>query len=277
VHGDLLPNFVKPAFADSKTVDQKLLAETASKQFGSSGSTFNGKEFGGASNVSTASMNAVSAQGSVETFPLVHPADTNDYTGVYIYLDEVGMLKKLPLNSRAQSLAGACGFNPPPAFYGDVFVGRVKTRPTMSNSDFSTESGDTSGGSEWIKRAISENLAWQQALNQATGKSGELQPSNKGSDGFTEVAESGAYSWKQEDDSVELVIKLPDGLMSNKKYVSAKFMNQSIVVSYDKEKVLDLPLYARIDVDGCTWTLEDGDLVVSLEKADPAAWPRIEK
>jgi hypothetical protein len=28
----------------------------------------------------------------VETFSLVHPADTNDYCGVYLYLDEVGIL-----------------------------------------------------------------------------------------------------------------------------------------------------------------------------------------
>jgi hypothetical protein len=38
-----------------------------------------------------AAMQSVTARGSVETFPLVHPADRNQYCGVYIYLDEVGL------------------------------------------------------------------------------------------------------------------------------------------------------------------------------------------
>jgi hypothetical protein len=50
--------------------------------------------------------------------------------GVNIYLDEAGMLKKLPLNARASELALKCGFNPPPTFYGDVYVGRVSSGTT---------------------------------------------------------------------------------------------------------------------------------------------------
>jgi hypothetical protein len=69
-------------------------------------------------------MNSVAAQGSVETFCLVHPADTNNYIGVYIYLDELGLLKKLQVNDRATAIAAACGYTPPPIFYGDVFWGR---------------------------------------------------------------------------------------------------------------------------------------------------------
>jgi hypothetical protein len=65
-------------------------------------------------------------QGLVEVFTLVHPAESNKYTSVNIYLDEVGMLKRLPMNTRASELASKAGFNPPPKFYGDVFLGRVK-------------------------------------------------------------------------------------------------------------------------------------------------------
>lgn len=36
------------------------------------------------------------------------------------------MLKRLPLNKRASDYALRAGFNPPPQFYGDVFMGRVK-------------------------------------------------------------------------------------------------------------------------------------------------------
>lgn len=57
------------------------------------------------SKITAASMNKVAAMGSVETFPLVHPSDTNGFNGVYVYLDEVGMLKKLPCNARATAIA----------------------------------------------------------------------------------------------------------------------------------------------------------------------------
>ena len=98
--GDNLPNFCKPYFADSNSVDVNLLNQQATKQFSSG--QLSGMD---PSNISASAMNKVAAQGSVETFPLVHPGSTNKYCGVYIYLDEVGMLKKLPPNLRASQIA----------------------------------------------------------------------------------------------------------------------------------------------------------------------------
>ena len=43
--------------------------------------------------LSSAALSSVTSTGSVETFPLVRPSSTNKFEGVYIYLDEVGMLK----------------------------------------------------------------------------------------------------------------------------------------------------------------------------------------
>lgn len=140
--------------------------------------------------LSSAALSSVTSAGSVETFPLVRPSSTNKFEGVYIYLDEVGMLKhvsssitfrlgrtnseneQLPSNSRASKLAAQCGYSPAPnceymipnlrwvvvlaltprnltrtAVYGDVFVGRVKSRPAMRNVDIDTEDiVDTSRG-----------------------------------------------------------------------------------------------------------------------------------
>jgi hypothetical protein len=70
--------------------------------------------------VTASAMANATKGGSVETFSLVHPADTNDYCGVYLYLDEVGMLKGLPLNARATRFAVRCGFDPPPNFHGKL-------------------------------------------------------------------------------------------------------------------------------------------------------------
>jgi hypothetical protein len=59
---------------------------------------------------------------------------------------------------------------PPPQFYGDIFVGRVQTKPVMTNVNFTTPEDTTASAEEWMQRTVSENLAWQQAMNQATGK-----------------------------------------------------------------------------------------------------------
>ena len=48
-------------------------------------------------------------------------AASNKHCGVYIYLDEVGMLKGLPPNRRASGIAKTCGFDDA-QFFGGVYV-----------------------------------------------------------------------------------------------------------------------------------------------------------
>ena len=260
--------FLKPYFADRKSIDTALLEDSATKHFagGDLQSLGGGK-------ISAASMNSVAAQGSVETFCLVHPADTNNYTGVYIYLDEVGLLKKLPANDRASAIAAACGYHPPPIFYGDVFIGRVSTKPTMTNIDF-LEGIDTDRSAEWMRRAVSENLAWQQAANHVSGTVGATQPPQKGTDG--NVAQETTFSWTQEDDDLEITVPLTLTTTLNKKLLRVVFKPKSVMVAYDKQEVASILLYSAIDVDGCTWTIDQKNVVITVEKADPGrAWPRI--
>jgi len=279
--GDVIPNFVKPYFAaDKRSVDASLLQAQASKQFAS------GQGIKGAdgkqvdmSRISTSAMNAVAAEGSVETFCLVHPADTNGYTGVYIYLDEVGMLKKLPVNKRAGAIGGACGYHPAPIFYGDVFVGRTQTKPRMANTDF-VAGIDTDGGAEWMRRAVSENLAWQQAMNEATGKSSKLkqmeQPAHAGTDGA--VAQEANFSWTQDEEEIELTVPISASGV-NKKELKVVYKPRVVAVSYQGETIVTLDLFESVDVDGCMWTLNNDKTkaVITCEKADPGKiWPRIE-
>lgn len=120
VSGDLLVDELKPFFkALSKKVDMTLLQGQATKTLGSSGDDLQ---------VSQKALEEVAEQGHVETFTLVHPIPSNKFQGVNIYLDEAGMLKRLPLNKRAANFALRAGFNPPPKFYGDIFLGRVTVR-----------------------------------------------------------------------------------------------------------------------------------------------------
>jgi CS domain len=266
--GDALPNYVKPYFAsDRNSIDASMLREQATKHF-AGGDLAQLAE----TKLSPAAMNAVAAQGSVETFALVHPADTNQFQGVYIYLDEVGLLKKLPHNPRASQIATACGYNPPPNFYGDVFIGRVQTKPNMTNVAF-VAGVDTDRGAAWMQRAVSENLFWQQEMNQLTGQMGKTQPAQIGTDGKSAVEEQ--FEWTQDDDELEIVV--PSDVAWDKKSIKITFLARLIKVKYQGEDKFTIPLYGTIDVDGCTWTLEgDNRLVITCEKASSGEmWPRI--
>jgi hypothetical protein len=114
--GDALAERLKPAVGgSSQSIDVSLFQKQAATQLAATDVT-----------VSEAALQQVAQEGNVETFTLVHPSPANHFTGIRIYLDEVGMLKRLPLNKRASDYALRAGYNPAPQFYGDVFMGRVK-------------------------------------------------------------------------------------------------------------------------------------------------------
>ena len=115
--GDVLIEELKPFFsALSKKVDMSLFKDQATKHFGSGDAPVQ---------VSEDSLQSVANQGQVESFCLVQPIPSNKFTSVNFYLDEVGLLKRLPLNKRAADIAVKAGFNPAPKFYGDIFIGRL--------------------------------------------------------------------------------------------------------------------------------------------------------
>lgn len=265
--GDAAVNFVKPYFAsNTASVDASLLKEQAGKQF--AGGNLEGLDM---SKLTTGAMNAVAAQGSVETFPLVRPAESNRYTGVYVYLDEVGLLKRLQQNKRATAIAESCGFSPAPSFYGDVFIGRVATKPMMMNVDF-VVGKDTDRAAEWIQRAGAENLIWQAEMNKIQGNS-DTQPPAAGTEGKA-VQESG-FAFTQDDDEVEVTVEFDEDI--DKKSIKVVFLPKSLKVTYKGEEALNINIFDKIDVDGCTWQLDGKTkLVVTLEKVQTGVmWPRI--
>lgn len=103
--------------------------------------------------------------GSTETFALVHPSSTNGFRGVYLYTDEVGMLKSLPTNPRAHELALRCGIDVRHPFHGDVFVGAVKTNPPpMRNVSFTENELDP--GAPWMLTAPTENAVYAETMRE---------------------------------------------------------------------------------------------------------------
>ena len=181
------------------------------------------------------------------------------------------MLKRLPLNTRASRLAGRAGYEPPPTFYGDVFVGRTHN----TSMHLREVAGDDVG---WLQQAAADNIAFQQQQQRGTAlQQQDLQPSMPGSDGRAKEEEG--YAWTQTQEEVELSITLPDTILKAKQLkVIPKPQNLQVVG--DSNVILQLPLFENVDVDSCTWTLESTDtdakkLVISLEKVEEAFWPRI--
>ena len=206
------------------------------------------------------------------------------------YLDEVGMLKKLPLNIRASKIAGKCGYHPEPKFYGDVFIGRVESKPShyMYNIDLHVKDV-VDAKSEWLVNAPRENLEWTHALNEATkgnfttNKKNEI---NDGTDGIPVHVkqDNGRFlSWLQNPNEIEVTLPLlsdsdaKEGKMVIKSLINVIFLRKKITIEYNKNPLLELKLYEEIDIDGSTWTLDKDMLVITCEKFDGGKiWPRLE-
>lgn len=264
--GDALLDHLKPAFAkNSKNVDLGLLQQPAPLQAGSTTPE----------NVSEDTLKEVAKQGHVEVFNLVHPTPSNKFVGVNIYLDEIGMLKRLPLNKRASDYANDAGYNPPPQFYGDVFIGRTTKRGPMVVDNVSFPLSDANPNGDWLTQAATQNLEYQMEMSQITGRR-DTQPDVVGSNGVAS-AEDG-YSWTQTEEELELVAILPNvGVKS--KDLKVKFKSRYLEIACANETLVSFELFEKVDIDGCTWTIdkngEKANIVVTMEKMDEALWPRI--
>jgi CS domain len=185
------------------------------------------------------------------------------------------MLKRLPLNKRASDYALQAGFNPPPQFYGDVFIGRTQQKPKLKNVPF-VLGYDTAMDAPWLKSAINDNLAYQMEMNQITGQKDVRQPSVAGQDGQAKIEDG--YSWTQTEGELDVVVVFPPDATS--KEIDIKFHPRSLQVSHNKVPKIFLQLFERVDIDSCTWTLDkskaENRVVISMEKQEEAFWPRIE-
>ena len=287
VRKDLLPDRLKPFFrsrgskspddGDDDDVDISLLRGRfeSGQLLGTEGTP---------TEISDESIRKVASTGSVEVFSLTRPCETSLGRGVNIYLDEAGMLKRLPLNSRATQLAERAGFSPPPQFYGDVFLGRIRGRSdgSQENEGFD-KTEDMAPDAKWLLNAVRENVERQMQENAATGRQ-DFQPAADGTEGKAKVERKG-FTWIQEEDEVELTVPLPDvgEAPATKRDVKVVYRSQSVSIKLRGVEVLNLELFAPVDVDGCTWTMDqrsdghDSKIVVTCEKLNATTWPRISR
>jgi hypothetical protein len=265
--GDALAQHLAPFFGSTAaSLDLSLFENKSTSFIGSAGAP---------TEVSDKTLRKVAEQGNVEVFSLVRPCPSNKFTGIHMYLDEVGMMKRLPVNKRACEYAQRAGFNPSPTFHGDVFLGRVQSIPERNNVSFELGT-DTNPDAAWLEKAAIENLEYQAEHNRMTGNTGTLQASNAGEDGKEKVEDG--YSWTQRDDEVEVVVPVASDCTS--KDVKVKFLPKSIQVFVKKIPVVNLDFFAKVDPDGCAWTMDKGkegkrNIVITCEKIDALSWPRI--
>lgn len=241
-------------------------------------------------------LKMAAALGTVEVFALMRPSPTTQpvaHSGVYLYLDEMGVLKNRPLNERASSLARQCGIDVESPFHGDIFVGRVVLSPSPTrNASFALAELDS--GSAFMRCVAGENHAYRQAAYEydeavaakraasADPYGGEPAPGreyeaggikctdpNPKAYGDPEAKERGFW-WKQDVESVEVTCGAPKGTKKNDLSITIKPSSLKIVVkastANEEETLCDLALYANVRPEGCTWTVgTETDLRVLVE------------
>ena len=76
--------------------------------------------------------------------------------------------------------------------------------------------------------------------------------------------------------TVPLSDVIRNGEALNKKLIKVAFLANKVTVKYNNGVVVDIGLYSKLDVDGCTWTLDGDNLVVTGDKLSEEIWPRLQ-
>ena len=262
--GDALPDALRRRFAGGGEVDADKARAEAVRSLGERGA-----------GISKEAIVRETEGGSTETFALVRPSETNGWCGVYLYLDEVGMLKGLPPNRRAEGLSRECGFDGV-NFYGDMFIGRVRTKPEpMRSVDFQLKDLDSSA--TWMRAATMENVEYSKGLKEledAMNKNGGMEKINMSGDDAVASGGNGMprgasdnYRWSQTEDEVDVDVDVPPGTIA--KAVRVQFSSSRFIVKVNDEIICDVDdLHNACRPDESTWTMGADEVCVSLAKRD---------
>ena len=198
--------------------------------------------------VSERTLQDLGQKGSVEAFNLSRACSANSYNGVSFYLDEIGQMKNLPRNSRAVSLATICGFENVP-LVGDMFLGRTNVLPEKGLKHVDFRLSDMDSSAAWLQNIKKDNYEFGIKTGRAVVEGGGEKEFNGGENTDKN------YTWKDGDDSVEILLKVPVGVIS--KDISVTFRTRSIAVKTKSTGVILLSvesLFSNVDPDDCTWT-----------------------
>ncbi|KAJ1488670.1 hypothetical protein T484DRAFT_1938693 [Baffinella frigidus] len=250
--------FMLKSLFSGGSIDEQAAKRAAVQHLGEAGTLGNS----GFNSLSTAAED-----GAVEVFALVRPAKSNNSCGVYIYLDEVGLLKNLPRNSRATGIASQCGFDNT-QFYGDIFIGRTQINPSpMRNVDFPLKDLDSSA--QWLSRAAAENYEYGMDMRQLKDAMEATQGGAVSADSSGEKQGDG-YTWSQSEADVDITVKVDE--TARAKDASVTFSTSGVKAKIKGEEVLNISLFDKVRPDECAWTLSKGALSLTLEKVEEGNW-----
>ena len=265
-------------------------------------------EYGSAVDEKMAQLNLAAAAGSVEIFALVRPAKSTQpvaHAGTYFYLDEMGVLKDLPVNRRASQVVSTCGLDAESPFLGDIYVGRVCVSQTPGTPTHSVdfELSELDSASVFLRSAPSENNMYSSAMHdynkaakeatqKATGRANSSVGGDSGGGGggggsgassaAPAPAVPGTYTWAQTPEDLEVTVVLPASTVKKDLKVSLSTKGELRVVSKASgAPLLDLQLFGAMRPDEMTWTYSAGGaalptLTVMAEKAEAVSWNRLE-
>ena len=264
--GDVLKGLLAPVFATEESMDPETVARAAAVQMQRlvvGGSIAEGKKL----EMPSADVISQNALGGVcETYPLVNASQDNGWIAVRLYIDEVGALRARPRNKRAEDLASAVGLTGL-AIHGDAFIGRCARDGMGREMNQNFRVGDLAHNSDWVSQARMAHM--RRAAEEGHGDTEHLA---SGSDA------AGRYTWTQTDEDVEVRVHgAPNGRGAAKRVAVSYGGGGSLRVKVDGVELLAVDkLFARVTPDDCSWSLDGDHVVVTLEKADPAAWAALE-
>merc|ERR1719373_1156848 len=87
--------------------------------------------------------------------------------------------------------------------------------------------------------------------------------------------ETDQYRWRQTEEEVEVTFKKEGLQKGDKKAVKVVFARERLKVEAKGDVLIDSKLHAPTNVDECTWTPSDGELQVTLAKAEPTSWTEL--
>jgi hypothetical protein len=220
--------------------------------------------------------------GNVDIVAMTIPTAENEYHCCSMYAADLpGAEARLQVNKRATQLVMACG-HAQTSIRGTVFVGRAcddEQGDVWVRVDFTPS--DAEPGAAWCFQARAQgggggsrgNLS---TLSNIVGGHKLVAPQEEmfGMNG-TSVSESWG-SWTQDDEQVEL--RFPIDAAIKTKDCKIKFGKQRVGISVARQEVLQGEAFGEMDIDLCTFTLENGsgnkrELCVTLAKLQEGnAW-----
>jgi prefoldin subunit 5 len=124
-----------------------------------------------------------------------------------------------------------------------------------------------------LRQKSKENEDPQKALPSPSAPPTSAAPISTAAPSKEIASPDGSYSWKQEGEEVEISVSVPaDAAKSD---IKVTILADSLRVEHSGKVLVKGELGGRCSPNGSTWTMNNGRVEVTLEKADATRWPSL--